>query len=159
MLNGIAVRVGREDDAGRLIRSRHPTRPLWQLDDNYDHSSADAQQPAAQVGTETQALHRPGKADSEHGKLTPRDPNIVGFVPAYILGNVYMCKLPDRYSMLATTHLLRLSVQSIAHQPLRAQTTLSTLIDDWCSTVAGRTQHLHDAWLYLKGPIVVDGND
>ncbi|KAL0046084.1 hypothetical protein WJX82_001939 [Trebouxia sp. C0006] len=95
VLNGIAARVGREEDAGRSIRSRHRTRPLWQLDDNYDHSSADAQQPAAQVGTETQALHRPGKADSEHGKLTPRDPNIVGFVPAYILGNVYLCKLPD----------------------------------------------------------------
>ncbi len=122
MLNGIAVRVGREDDAGRLIRSRHPTRPLWQLDDNYDHSSADAQQPAAQVGAEAQALHPPEKADSEHGKLTARDPNIVGFVPAYILGNVYMCKLPDRYSMLPSIYLLRLSIQSIAHQSLYKST-------------------------------------
>ncbi len=70
------------------------------------------------MGTEAQALHPPEKADSEHGKLTPRDPNIVGFVPAFILGNVYMCKLPDRYSMLASIHLLRLAVQSIAHKPI-----------------------------------------
>jgi len=92
------------------------------LDDNYDHSSADAQQPAAQVGAEAQALHPPEKADSEHGKLTARDPNIVGFVPAYILGNVYMCKLPDRYSMLPSIYLLRLSIQSIAHQSLYKST-------------------------------------
>lgn len=95
VLNGIAARAGREDGEGRSTRSRHRTRPLRQLDDIYDHRSTDAQQPAVQMGTEAQALHSPEKNDSEHGKLTPRDPNIVGFVPAFILGNVYMCKLPD----------------------------------------------------------------
>ena len=70
------------------------------------------------MGIEAQAPHAPGKADSEHGNLTPRDPNIIGFVPAFILGNVYMCKLPDRYPMLASVHLLRLDVHSIAHKSL-----------------------------------------
>ncbi|KAL0019039.1 hypothetical protein WJX77_007830 [Trebouxia sp. C0004] len=95
VLNGIAVRVATEDGKGRPTRSGHRTRPLWQLDDNYDHGSADAKQPAAQTGTEPLALHAPEQDDSERAKVTPRDPNIVGFVPAFILGNVYICNLFD----------------------------------------------------------------
>jgi len=99
------------------------------------------------MGIEAQAPHAPEKADSEHGNLTLRDPNIIGFVPAFILGNMYMCKLPDRYPMLASIHLLRLDVaRLLTNHVTRPQMTSSTLIDDLCSTVAGNTQHLHDAW-------------
>ncbi|DBA84561.1 TPA: hypothetical protein ACH3X2_006145 [Trebouxia sp. C0005] len=95
VLNGIATRVARQDGEGRSIRSRHRTQPLWQLDDKHDHRNPDAKQPAAHGGIEAQASHVPGKANSEHSNPTPMDPKIVGFAPAFILGNVYMCKLPD----------------------------------------------------------------
>lgn len=36
------------------------------------------------------------QAGTKHRQTVPKDPNTVGFVPAYILGNMYLCKTPER---------------------------------------------------------------
>ena len=42
-----------------------------------------------------------------------RDPNVEGFVPAFLVGNVHMCKLPRRYVAKSWHHIYTLCSPSI----------------------------------------------
>ena len=46
------------------------------------------------VGDAGQPVQR--ELNQPDGRPVPRDPNVAGFVPAFILGKVYLCKVPER---------------------------------------------------------------
>lgn len=98
-MSGTALRTRRNisDRLGAALNTPHETPGLWQLEETSDHENGGATRPDDHTVPESLASTAPEQAESDHGAATPRDPNIVGFVPAFILGNVYVCKLPNRY--------------------------------------------------------------
>ncbi len=70
---------------------------LWQLGSHPDHSSTGVKKPTAQAASDAPLpLVRQPNAGDNSGIVTTRDPNVVGFMPAFILGDVYVSNLPDR---------------------------------------------------------------
>ena len=61
-----------------------------------DADVVDASQPdvVGNAGRPVKNIHN--QAGTKHRQTVPKDPNTVGFVPAYILGNMYLCKTPER---------------------------------------------------------------
>ena len=99
LLSGAALRI-RKNNFARLdgaLNTPHKTSWLWQLNETSDKKNGGARRPDDQALPESLASTAPEQIEGDHGTVTPRDPNIVGFVPAFILGNVYVCKLPYRY--------------------------------------------------------------
>lgn len=74
--------------------SRTRQRQLGHSLGSYIADVAEVSQPDVSGNVRQPAQHQPRQVGTKEGQ--PRDPNVVGFVPAFILGDVYVCKLPDR---------------------------------------------------------------
>lgn len=55
-------------------------------------------------GLHSMLAAKPSGNDAGSAKPGPSDPNTVGFVPAFIAGDVFVCKLPHKYVQQASNH-------------------------------------------------------
>ena len=54
---------------------------------------------------------RPSGNEASSAKPGPSDPNAVGFVPAFIAGDVFVCKLPHKYVQQSSNHASKQTFQ------------------------------------------------
>lgn len=74
-------------------RQTHQSTPaLPALRHLESHREQEGETPAEPTGREAADT----LAQIFRSRATPQDPNIVGFVPAFVMGNIYVCQLPDR---------------------------------------------------------------
>lgn len=103
----------------RPARSAH----FWRVEDSnapdpaWDLSQLEELQ--AQDQNDLLAPPPTGENDSEPSSEVSKDPNVIGFAPAYMLGNVYVCQLPYR---CVTSHISPnlLLIECIATYPAHA---------------------------------------